>query len=168
MLYYLTFRHQEGEDYAADHIYSSSLGLTPSLRLDPPNLPQAKRSLETLFIWKGVCHEIFDLQFFPDSNPSWPLIKRLKYFRIRFGRDTLSLSKHHTQKLFLRYLKAYFKSTFFSKYFSFASLGREHTENFSPSGIRPYRTAEISVGHTILYCARRLKLSIAIGWLKMK
>ena len=34
-------------------------------------------------IWKGVCHEIFDLHFFHDSNPSRPLINRLKYFRFR-------------------------------------------------------------------------------------
>ena len=33
---------------------------------------------------KGVCHEIFDLHFFHDLNPSRPLINRLKYFRIRF------------------------------------------------------------------------------------
>ena len=41
---------------------------------------------------KGVCHEIFDLQFFHDSNSSGPLINRLKYFRIkfRFHRDIQS------------------------------------------------------------------------------
>ena len=33
---------------------------------------------------KGVCHKIFDLHFFHDSNPSRPLMKRLKYLRIRF------------------------------------------------------------------------------------
>ena len=33
---------------------------------------------------KGLCHETFDLYFFLDSNPSDPLINRLKYFRIRF------------------------------------------------------------------------------------
>ena len=31
-----------------------------------------------------VCHKIFDLYFFHDSNPSGPLINRLKYFRIWF------------------------------------------------------------------------------------
>ena len=40
--------------------------------------------LRTVPSLKGVCHEIFDLQFFYDSNPSGPLINRLKYFRIRF------------------------------------------------------------------------------------
>ena len=35
----------------------------------------------TIFLClKGVCHEIFDLQFFHDSNPSGPLINRLKCF----------------------------------------------------------------------------------------
>ena len=36
-----------------------------------------------------MCHEIFDLQFFHDLNPSGPLINRLKYFpiRFRFSRD---------------------------------------------------------------------------------
>ena len=33
---------------------------------------------------KGVCHEIFELQFFNDSNPFGPLINRLKYFQIQF------------------------------------------------------------------------------------
>ena len=33
---------------------------------------------------KGVCHKISDLQFFSWSEPIWPLINRLKYFRIRF------------------------------------------------------------------------------------
>ena len=33
---------------------------------------------------KGVCHEIFYLHFFHDSNPSRPMIYRLKHFRIRF------------------------------------------------------------------------------------
>ena len=36
---------------------------------------------------KGECHEIGELEFFYDSNPSRPLIHRLKYFRIRFRRD---------------------------------------------------------------------------------
>ena len=31
-------------------------------------------------ILKGVCHEIFDLHYFHDSNPSRLLINRLKYF----------------------------------------------------------------------------------------
>ena len=43
---------------------------------------------------KGVCHEIFGLQFFSwfDWNPSGPLINRLKYYRIpfRFRRDIRS------------------------------------------------------------------------------
>ena len=33
---------------------------------------------------QGVCHEIFDLQFFHDSNPSGPMTKTLKNFRIHF------------------------------------------------------------------------------------
>ena len=37
-----------------------------------------------IFLLKGVCHEILDLKFFYDSNPSEPLINRLKYFQIRF------------------------------------------------------------------------------------
>ena len=46
-------------------------------------------------ILKVVCHEIFDLQFFHDSNPSGPLINRLKYFQIRFRfrRDIQILKK---------------------------------------------------------------------------
>ena len=49
-----------------------------------------------------MCHEIFDLHFFHDSNPSRPLINRLKYFRIRFRfrRDIRIFKKlhgvHHT------------------------------------------------------------------------
>ena len=43
---------------------------------------------------KGVCHEIFDLYFFDDSNLSGPLINRLVYFRIwfRFRQDIRSQS----------------------------------------------------------------------------
>ena len=44
---------------------------------------RGRRSLDTLPL-KRVCHEIFDPYFFPDSNPSRPMINRLKYFRIRF------------------------------------------------------------------------------------
>ena len=46
---------------------------------------------------KGVCHEIFDLHFFHDLNPSRPLINRLKYFRIRFRfrRDIWIFKKLH-------------------------------------------------------------------------
>ena len=42
----------------------------------------------------GVCHEIFYLDFFHDSNPSGPKTNRLKYFRIifRFHRYIGSLS----------------------------------------------------------------------------
>ena len=38
---------------------------------------------------KGVCHEIFELHFFHDANPSGPLINKLKYFQIwyQFRRD---------------------------------------------------------------------------------
>ena len=37
---------------------------------------------------KGQCHEIFD-SFIHESNPSWPLINRLKwfFFKIRFHKD---------------------------------------------------------------------------------
>ena len=31
-----------------------------------------------------MCHEIFDLHFVHDLNPSGPLINKLKYFRIRY------------------------------------------------------------------------------------
>ena len=37
------------------------------------------RSNSTILL-KGVRHEVFDLCIFPDSNPSGPLINRLKYF----------------------------------------------------------------------------------------
>ena len=33
---------------------------------------------------KGVCHEIFDPQYFPDSHPSESLINRLKFFEFCF------------------------------------------------------------------------------------
>ena len=32
---------------------------------------------------KGQCHEIFDLYFFHESNPSGPLINRLKWFFLK-------------------------------------------------------------------------------------
>ena len=49
------------------------------------------------FELKGVCHEIFELHLFQDSNPSVHLINRLKYFliRFRFCRDILIFKKHH-------------------------------------------------------------------------
>ena len=56
----------------------------------------------------GVCHEIFDLHFFQDSNPSRPPINRQKYFRIRlwFRRDIQIFKKlrsvHHTPESKLR------------------------------------------------------------------
>ena len=49
-------------------------------------LPPLCKIFGTVF-WgylKGVCHEMFDLHFFHDSNPSRPLINRLKYFRLLF------------------------------------------------------------------------------------
>ena len=54
-------------------------------------LPPLCKIFGTVF-WgylKGVCHEMFDLHFFHDSNPSRPLINRLKYFRLllQFQRD---------------------------------------------------------------------------------
>ena len=33
---------------------------------------------------KGLCHKIFHQYFFNDSNPSGPLINRLKYYWIWF------------------------------------------------------------------------------------
>ena len=44
---------------------------------------------------KGVCHEIFDLQFFLWFETIWALINRLKYVRIRFRfcRDIRILKK---------------------------------------------------------------------------
>ena len=45
---------------------------------------------------KGVCHKIFYLHFFHDSNTSRPLINRLKYFRILFGfRRDIRIFNHH-------------------------------------------------------------------------
>ena len=41
----------------------------------------------TVVSLKGVCHEIFDLHFFHDWNPSRPLIYRLKYSIFEFGFD---------------------------------------------------------------------------------
>ena len=38
----------------------------------------------TRFWLKGVCHEIFDLQFFSWFEPIWAPDKQAKYFRIRF------------------------------------------------------------------------------------
>ena len=45
-----------------------------------------------------MCHEIFDLHFFHDSNPTRSLISRLKYFRIwfQFCRDIQILKKLHS------------------------------------------------------------------------
>ena len=51
---------------------------------------------------KVVCQETFDLHFFHDSNPSRPLINRLKHFLIqfRFRKDIQIFKKlsgvHHT------------------------------------------------------------------------
>ena len=36
------------------------------------------------WLLKGVVHEIFDLNFFHDSNPSGPLINRLSIFELCF------------------------------------------------------------------------------------
>ena len=49
---------------------------------------------------KGVCHNIFDLHFLHDLNPSGPLINRLKYFLIqfRFRRDIRSHHKTQSSK----------------------------------------------------------------------
>ena len=52
-------------------------------------------SLSAKLTLKGVCHEIFNLHFFHDSNPSGPRINRLKYFLIlfQFRRDILIFKK---------------------------------------------------------------------------
>ena len=50
---------------------------------------------------KRQCHEIFDLYFFHESNPSGPLINRLKWFclKIRFREDIrIPSSKNSTQR----------------------------------------------------------------------
>ena len=50
---------------------------------------------------KGQCHEIFDLYFFHESNPSGPLINRLKWFclKIRFRKDIrIRSSKNSTPR----------------------------------------------------------------------
>ena len=58
-----------------------------------------------------MCHEIFYLQFFHDSNQSGPLINKLRYFRIqlRFPRDIRSQSclrgVQHTAEIKKRILK---------------------------------------------------------------
>ena len=51
--------------------------------------------VDILHCLKGVCHEIFDIHFFHDSNPSRPLINRLKYFEF----------DHKVRKLRLREVK---------------------------------------------------------------
>ena len=38
----------------------------------------------SLLTLKRVCHEIVNLYFVNDSNPSGALIKRRKYFRLQF------------------------------------------------------------------------------------
>ena len=55
----------------------------------PPYLFWLHRAPAPQHCVKGVCHEIFYLTIFHDSNPSGPLINRLKYFRnmLRFRRD---------------------------------------------------------------------------------
>ena len=51
-----------------------------------------------MYSLKGVCHEIFNLHFFHNSNLSGPLINRLKYFRVRyqFRRDIRSQSSENS------------------------------------------------------------------------
>ena len=54
--------------------------------------------LLVITILKRQCHKIFDLYFFPKSNPSGPLINRLKWFRltIRFREDIRILSSKNS------------------------------------------------------------------------
>ena len=59
-----------------------------------PSLPSSS-TLAFLFSsffssFKEVCNEIFDQHFIQDSNPSGPLVNRLKYFRFRFRGDIRS------------------------------------------------------------------------------
>ena len=55
------------------------------------------------FLLKGVCHEIFDLYFFHDSNPSWAPGKQVFEFGFDFAeifdlkvRKIRLCSLHHT------------------------------------------------------------------------
>ena len=67
------------------HCPKNSLNISPKWE---PNI------FRTMWL-KGVCHEIFHIYFFHDSNPSGPLINRVKYFRIRcrFRRDISSKAR---------------------------------------------------------------------------
>ena len=47
-----------------------------------------------VFSLKGMCHENVDLHFFHDSNPSGPLINRLKYFRLSKSKILFNLYFH--------------------------------------------------------------------------
>ena len=55
--------------------------------------------LLVITILKGQCHKIFDLYYFPESNPSGPLIKKLKWFRLKikiFREDIRILSSKNS------------------------------------------------------------------------
>ena len=84
-------------------------------------------------ILKGVFHELFDLQCFHDSNPSGPLINRLKDYLIRilFCRYIRSLSStnstpwgasHSWVSIWVVYQKMFFKC-FFWWYFCLVIRG---------------------------------------------
>ena len=61
-----------------DHCQSDAYMIVSDLSISVVDPSEVWTSL------KGVCHEIFDLHFFHDLNPSRPLMNRLKYFRILF------------------------------------------------------------------------------------
>ena len=79
-------------------------------------------------ILKGVFHELFDLQCFHDSNPSGPLINRLKDYLIRIlfadifdhlVRQIRLRGVHHIAELaFESYIKKCFLNVFFGDIFA--------------------------------------------------
>ena len=85
--------HGQGVGSPATHSWLEGVNHSPAF--NPIRNPAQGSNLADRTDLKGVCYEIFDLHFFHDSNPSRPLINRLKYFRIwfRFRRDILILKK---------------------------------------------------------------------------
>ena len=76
---------------------------------------------------KGVCHDIFGLHIFHDSNPSRPLINRLKsvwisprYSITKFEKFSLSNKKKFSSNLFF-----YDRIVYPKKEFSYLSLEKQ-------------------------------------------
>ena len=61
-------------------------------------------TLLSLFVssLKGGCHEIFDLHFFHDSDPSRLLLNRLKYSIFEFFFDFTEIFDYKVRKIRLR------------------------------------------------------------------